>query len=158
MKESEIKVNYGGIDIAYDEQDDKWTFTLRGVDRSAKTLANARKAIDAPIPVDKKPFTPVTVYNTTGYGRPLEKITLTSVANKGRYEYQNQLWMKDKNGDRRKVGINGLYVVNEHNEKLHAEILAKYAEADKLRRQAEDLLKKMTPFKLPEETENTEGE
>ena len=49
-------VTYRDIAITYDEQKDKWFFTLRGRDRSADSLANAKKAIDAPPPKEEKPF------------------------------------------------------------------------------------------------------
>jgi hypothetical protein len=49
-------ITYKGIEISYDERSDKWLYTLRGKDRSADILVNAKKAIDKPAPKDAEPF------------------------------------------------------------------------------------------------------
>lgn len=41
-----IKVIHSGIEILYVEGENKWTFTLRGRDRSADSLAKAKEYID----------------------------------------------------------------------------------------------------------------
>jgi hypothetical protein len=55
-KEKTLSVVYRDIEITYDKYKNKWFFTLRGHDRSAETLINAKKAIDVPPPKEEKSF------------------------------------------------------------------------------------------------------
>ena len=67
MSNETISTTYNGIVITYDERADKWLYTPRNRDRSAKSLELAKKAIDAPPPKEEKPFERIQAY--TG-GRP----------------------------------------------------------------------------------------
>ena len=67
-KTNVITTVHAGITITYNQDSDRWEFELRGKERHATTLTLAKQAIDKPAPVDKKPFTPIEVYTSLGYG------------------------------------------------------------------------------------------
>jgi hypothetical protein len=44
-----VKAMHGGIEITYNEHPNNWTFTLRGKERVAPTLKQAKETIDKPV-------------------------------------------------------------------------------------------------------------
>ena len=58
----QVKVTYEGIEIVLDEDNNRWYWTQDGRDRSAETLANAKKAIDTPAKERKPKFEPITAW------------------------------------------------------------------------------------------------
>lgn len=60
-----ITVVHSDTTITYNEGENKWTFTLRGRDRSADSLAKAKEFIDKPLPPEKaKPFEKIPAWST----------------------------------------------------------------------------------------------
>lgn len=125
-----IKTTYRGIEISYDEGDDKWHFTLRDKDRSAETLANAKKAIDAPVREGKKPFSRFKAWRKRYNRDEFELVTVTSIAN-NRYGGQ-KLWVTGPHGDREQEYPGSLYEISDHNEQLLAQSKVKRDELNNL--------------------------
>lgn len=70
---------YAGVLIEYNEADNVWEFNVRGRDRQATSLENAKKAIDRPEPKEKPPFERVEVFYMASYRDPV-RVTVTSQA------------------------------------------------------------------------------
>lgn len=111
----EIKVEHRGVEITYDEYADVWKFELRGRERSAKSLKNAKETIDKPEPKSKKPFTPVKAYYIQSHSTSVKAVEITSLAEESG---RPKAWTKDKHGSREKVSLSDLYEVSAHNQEL----------------------------------------
>lgn len=85
-----IVITYNGIPITYCEKANEWAFTLRGRDRVAESLAQARKTIDRPSRTEKEfePFDAVCV----AYGM-MEKIVVLGMA-VARPNMTPELWVR----------------------------------------------------------------
>jgi hypothetical protein len=148
----QITTTYDGIEITYNEIADTWHFELRGRDRSARTLAKAKEAIDKPDPKEKT-FKPVDVYYGGGYdgGRYVTaRVTSVADAPHGREEY---LWCtKLPNGSRSKESSSRFFKINEKNKLLVAAIDQHYEQVKELREKIEALSRQMEPaFKKGED-------
>lgn len=142
---AEVKVTYGGIDIAYNEEQDRWEFELRGRERFADSLAKAKEAIDKPEPKTAKKFVPVraimNTYSSVYVG------TITSIADSG-YGPQQVWFTRDSDKRRSKEPLSAMKEFNEANRKLVAEHDALQKEADTLRKKAEHRLSLLTPLTI----------
>ena len=138
----EITINYGGIDVAYEERGDKWTFTLRGKERSASSLTLAKAAIDAPPPKDEAPFKRVECYRGD-YGRYTVVVVTSATAYKDDFRYRHA----GDEGRRNKGTQTGygsqLYPVTPENTAKIEQIKALIEQKDKLAQQAESIRKSM---------------
>lgn len=107
------KTTYKGIEITFEERTEKWEFELRGRKMFRGSLADAKKAIDAPPPKDKKPFTRIEAYFAGGYSNDgYKKVVVTSLAEEN-YGHPT-VWISD--GTRRsKEMARGLKIVNDKN-------------------------------------------
>lgn len=122
QQEPAVSVVYDGITIGYDEQEDVWRFILRGRNRKAASLTQAKEFIDKPVPdeVKKAPFQPIEALYKSGYSYSKEEyapVTITSLAEDSRYNAV-EAWIREEDGSRRKVGIHSLYLKNDHNAKV----------------------------------------
>lgn len=152
---------YRDITVTYDESDDLWKFTLRGVDRSARTLANAKKAIDAPEPKNKRRFEECFAYYKRNYASELpEKVRVTGLAERGRYASQQQVWIvevADKNS-RRKVGVDDLIAASPKNVKLAAEWQELEKQTEVLHVKQRSIEARYEKFRLPDDIEDGQEE
>lgn len=145
-----VTTEYRSIVIAYDEAKDVWRFVLDGRERSAESLANAKKAIDAPVK-DKKPFTKIEALLGSSYDmRKPSKVTITAVAERASYQREPQFWI-NKDGIRSKEGADSLFEDSEENLALYAEAETIQAEIDRLEKQISALAKKRKLVKLPKD-------
>lgn len=122
-----LKITYDGIEIEYLEDKNVWRFELRGRERRANSLLEAKTAIDRP--VKEKPakeFERFEAHLTHGYmdHRQRQVVTVTSVAD------ANHVWIssEDKNRlsgrieiDRSKKHITDLWAITPENRKLWEE-------------------------------------
>jgi hypothetical protein len=138
-----ITTTYKDIEIAYDENSDKWRFELHGKERSSETLASAKSAINK-TPKEKSDFVPQPAILLTYSGS--EIVTVTSQAEEVGYDKTIQYWIKDAKGKRSKESITKLYSPGPANQVLLNEAKALDKEAQILRKKAEYKLKEMSPF------------
>lgn len=103
-----LQVTYDGISVSYDEAEDKWSFTIRGRERSAPSLAKAKEFIDRPVK-DKEAstFTPLAAYYV-GYDHAPREIQVTSMAEGRSYSSGQHYWIV-KDGQRRKERCDYIY-------------------------------------------------
>ena len=113
-------VEYGGIEIEYLEDVNKWRFELRGRERKADSLKAAKEAIDKPDPKEKSSFQPIEGWVSADRwdsSSQWEKVKVTSIAEGGRYGTSNvEVWIV-KNGKRKR----------EYASKIHADTPANAA-------------------------------
>ena len=116
-----VVVQYRGVAIHYDESDNRWRLDLRGREKSAESLVEAKKIVDTPVKEKVPPFERVKVYSGSRWGsEPFEIVEVTSVAERTRYSTSMEVWLSvgDK---RRKQSTNDLFLINERNTTLIAE-------------------------------------
>lgn len=106
---------YRGVVITYAEDRNKWTFELRGSQRWADTLTNAKAVIDKPAPKDKKAFAPIEAYYTS-YDGEFSKVRVTSIAEKSRWSRGTYFWVVNGKKERTKVENSRLYIVSPDND------------------------------------------
>ena len=120
-------VEYGGIEIEYLEDVNKWQFELRGRERKADSLKAAKAAIDKPDPKAKKSFVPIPAWMRSSRFNDEEgwvKVTVTSVADKsdrGLYGRREELWIVN-NGKRSKERADRFHADTPENAAIRAEI------------------------------------
>lgn len=129
-----ISTTYSDIAISYNEDRDMWEFTLNGKDRSAKSLANAKAAIDKPEPKEKK-FEPIPAFKLDRWGsnKPVHG-SITSVCENNGYSSSVYVWFV-AGKQRSKEDTRSLFTPSESNLALVKEIYA-------LRKEEETLSKK----------------
>ena len=110
------KTIYREVEIAYDENSNRWKFELYGRERTAATLTLAKQAIDAPPPKDKsKVFARFQAYKKARYGKGIETVTVTSVA-ESTYGNGVEFWATNGSKGREKLGIDELFKINKAND------------------------------------------
>jgi len=132
-----VVITHRGVEITYDEEANKWRFELRGRERSAESLANAKKAIDAPSPKDKTKVAAARfqAYQLERYGFDGSKVTtvtVTSMAESARYGRDPDFWVTSSRGGREKVSRSELLKVNTANDALLETLKQLYVEKAEL--------------------------
>lgn len=148
----EIQYTHEETAITYDEGRNVWTFTLRGRDRSAESLAKAKEFIDRPIPAEKaKPFEKISAWKSN-YSDAPENVEVTGIAEGTRYGRGPQVWIKDSDGKRQKQSVLGiLYASDEKNDAIAAEMISKRSEIDSLHSRIQELRAKLRPLEIASE-------
>ncbi len=139
-----IQITHDSVPITYDEHENKWLFTLRGRDRSASSLAEAKAAIDKPVVEKAKPFEKIPAWWLKYPGNP-EKVEITGIAEKGYRE--QEVWIKCSEG-RKKECLSSFFGCNEKNDAMVASIIEKNAAASKLEDESAKLSRQLAPLKL----------
>ena len=140
-----------GVEVTYSESDNRWEFAIGGRDRSAETLANAKKAIDAP-EAKANTFKRVDAILWKYFASP-EKRTLTGEAERSRFNKGRQFWSVDAKKKREMVDHGDLYADTAANHELIAEYGRVQAEIDSLGSRQIEIRYNMTPLKLEDEKE-----
>lgn len=149
MKNTSIKFTHDRTLITYDEQENKWKFTLRGRDRSAESLLKAKEIIDKPVE-KAKPFEKIPAWFFK-YGDGPIKVDVTGVAESHGYGGEVSVWVNNK-GTRSKERANGnIFPQNEKNDALVEEIIEKETRATELRSESYDLKAKLQKLVLPKD-------
>lgn len=147
----EVKCEYHGITITYNESTDVWLFTLRGRDRSAETLLKAKEYIDRPVKSTKaNTFTRTKVMLRTG-GSFVEG-EVTSIAGTG-YRGRAEAWVSytvEGRAQRAKYFCNDLYPINPVNMSGIERIRAIDEQRAKLNREREAVVAGLKPYVPPE--------
>ena len=149
MKDT-IKTTWQGIEIEYDERQNKWVFTLRGQERSAESLAKAKEIIDKPEPKEKKPFTRIKAWHRE-YSSLFAPCEVTSIADAPSYSCEQYVWIV-KDGNRSREYARNICPMNPHNDALVAEHAKIQAEIDALTEKRNKLAEKATCLKIEPET------
>lgn len=149
MNTKPITVVHDDTTITYNESENRWTFTLRGRDRSAESLAKAKEYIDKPLPPEKaKPFEKIPAWIIRYNDRP-EKGEITGIAER-RYG-REQVWVT-VDGKRSKETVSyTVYPSNPKNDKLIEQILAAQVEIDKLKESISESKSHLDPLVLPKD-------
>jgi hypothetical protein len=145
---SEIpKVAYHSVEIEYRESENKWYFELRGRERSAHTLKDAKEIIDKPEPKEKSTFKRVNAIRIGYSPNDIEFIEVTSIAEKGRYDRETSFWTV-ANGNRQKRDGRSIYSDNEFNRAVVAKIQSLAKEIETLEKQQKELVQSMSHLEL----------
>jgi hypothetical protein len=138
---SEIKHTHDGVEITYDEKENRWRFHLRGRERSAESLAKAKEFIDKPVvEKEEKTFVPIDAW-WFSYSEGPRIVKVTSVAERG-YGSLEYYWIKDGK-DRSKRAAYELYPKTDKNDKLVSEVQALDSQLDSLREKRDEKKQKL---------------
>lgn len=147
-----ITHTHNGTVVTYNENNNRWEFTLRGRDRSTESLTLAREAIDKPDPKKAKPFEKIAAWFMK-YGDNIEKVEVTGIGEKSRYSSSShEVWIKTSNG-RNKQDVHYLKPSNEKNDSIIAQMLARRESIAKLEKEFEKLKSSLEPLKIQVEEE-----
>lgn len=146
-----IQHTHRGVVITYNENSNRWQFTLRGRDKSAESLSLARAAIDKPEPKSAKPFAKIEAWEYRNDAP--ERVTVTGIAEKG-WRGMPEVWIKDAGGNRRKEDPESrIYPATDNNNEVFAKITEKYAAIRALDDECSKLRSKLATLKIEEEKE-----
>jgi hypothetical protein len=147
-----IQVVHDETTITYNESKNRWTFTLRGRDRSAESLAKAKEYIDKPVPAEKaKPFEKISAWVVDYYRKPVQ-VEVTGIAERVRYGGEEELWIKSGT-TRSKQRASNVVPSNPKNDELIAAMLCNLEDQRKLTSEYEKLLQKLEPLVIAKEAE-----
>jgi|SRR5215831_4744383 len=154
LRHDQISIQYpsvdGPIEIRYDEGGNDWRFTLRGKDRSAQTLENAKAAIDAPVRENKRVFKKFEAFLRSGYSndRGLERVTVTGLVGTRGFHSSGKAWIRNSHGRRDTAYINALMQMTPENEALVKQIDELIAQQSALSTQIKALSEKIAPVTI----------
>lgn len=144
-----ITHTYQGIKITYDVDSNKWTFELRGRERSCDSLKSAQDIIDTPVK-DKATFKRIKAWHQGWRGKAYESVEVTSIAAKERYGSGYEAWISGVGG-RSKVRTSELYPVNAHNDHLVDGIKKLMGQIEKLQKDISELESKLQEYEVKDE-------
>ena len=147
-----ITVVHSDTTITYNEGENRWTFTLRGRDQSADSLAKAKEFIDKPLPPEKaKPFEKIPAWFFP-YAESPKKIEVTGIA-EGRIAYggDSYVWVTEKGKRSKESVLFRIYPSTPLNDEFIAAILEKRQTIDELKTECEDLKQRLQPLVLPKD-------
>jgi len=155
LRQDQIAIQYpsvdGPIEIKYNERDNEWQFTLRGKDRTAQSLENAKASIDAPVREKARVFKKFEAFLRSGYAKDtrLEKVTVTGLVAGGRgYRTSGKAWVRRANGRRDTAYMNALLQMTPENEALVKQIDELVTQQETLSTQIKALSEKIAPVTI----------
>ena len=95
-----VTTTYGGIEIVYNEDENKWVFELHGRERKMDSLTQAKEAIDRSVAEKSEPFQRVPIWVWEYIGEPKQGM-ITSIAGTS-YQRGVYYWVV-VDGQRRKM-------------------------------------------------------
>lgn len=146
---NELKTTYNGVEIVYDEQENKFKFEFRGRERAVESLSNAKKMIDSPEPGEKPAFTKTPAWLMEYYSGDPKKVEVTAIAEKGCYDRGINLWIRFDDAKRRKTSLNSVFLFNPRNTAIVEEIIRTGKAIEELSKKRADLKALMEKFELP---------
>jgi len=161
-----VTIQYSGVAVEYLEDLNKWRFELRGRERNAESLTQAKEWIDKPEPEKKasKNFKRFDVVHAGRYSGPHKRnrsvVTVTSIASD---RYRNEAnnpstaWVLKANGERAKEGVYTLYPIHETNTKKWEEYDRLTVEGERIEAEKQKVLNSietldLKPYLLAEES------
>lgn len=145
---SEVTTTYAGVEITYNEDSNRWMFEIDGRERSAETLTNAKKAIDAPERKKAKKFEKSEVWFRDWSGG-WKKVIVTSFI-EGHAGKIDHAWI-NRDGDRRKESLSQLFPDTPETVANIERYKALKAEENVIREKSEAIMRTMTRLTAPEE-------
>lgn len=146
-KQTTPTTTYRGVEITYNEHSDSWLFTLRGRDKTASSLTNAKAAIDKPAPKENN-FVKFRAWLALGYDDfDLKEATVTGDA--GVNFRRQDVWIKDAQGTRRKVSLDSVFADTPDNIAAMARMKEQNEIVKAARKSRYDLKEKMEKATLP---------
>lgn len=146
-----MTTEYKKVEITYDESRNLWCFTLRGKDRSASSLANAKETIDKPAPKDSVPFTKIEAWHFE-YGNTPRWAVVTGLGEKN-WGSGTYVWLtKDKKRSKERVE-GSVFPQNSTNDAICAQIIEKEKQRETLSTEIHKLKSKLLPLVLPKNEE-----
>lgn len=143
-----IKTTHAGIEIEYDELENRWSFINKGRQRSAASLSEAKQAINK-LPKVKKPFEEFDAY-LREYSS-IANVRVIAVAEPSRYRNRPSVWVRYEDGHRSKEQCQDIFVRNDFNTSIVKQIQAMRAEKEEIGNKIESLSEKLVPMKNPDE-------
>lgn len=158
-------VEYTGVQILYLEDSNKWRFELRGRERKADSLKQAKEWIDKPAPVKKasKAFERFQCYKHAdrwGYGDKENKVAVVTVTSVGLDMFRNTnipctAWIiEGDNNERSKVNVEVLFEISDDTKKKLADSNALIREAEALKKKADAIFKSIKRVNLEKYVDN----
>lgn len=150
-----LTVKHKGIEITYNESNDRWEFELAGHERWAATLGKAREAVEAKPKEKRDAFQRFEAYMMERWAgsEPARKVTVTSVAAEDGISRGRCVWITGgKHKGREKVRAEVLFVISPANDRIIAEIKQCAAERAAIDKRDSQLRTKLTPITLPLDT------
>lgn len=139
---------YSGVSIEYVEETNKWRFELRGRERNAESIKQAKEWIDKPEPVKKssKSFATFKAHMVSRYSfgslrKERSVVTVTSAA-QDFYRGTNTpsaAWIKNEKGERSKESVENIFEISEENAVRWRVYDSLVQEIEKLSKQAANL-------------------
>lgn len=151
MNTKPIQVVHSDIPITYNEGENRWTFTLRGRDRSAESLAKAKEYIDKPLPPEKaKPFEKIPAWFFEFQSTP-KKVEITGIAEGRGYGSNTQYVWINAPGKRSKEPVHNIVPSNKKNDELINDILAEITVVDEAKKAIAKFRSRLDPLVLPKD-------
>jgi hypothetical protein len=111
-----LTVTYHDIEITYREWENDWSFVLRGRERTAPSLKEAKETIDRPAPKKGKPFQKFEAWHVD-HGT-VETVTVLFIAGGAHWRGGPQVRVRFSKQDERNVEAASVYPKTDHNDKL----------------------------------------
>jgi hypothetical protein len=146
--EDNITTTYGGIEIEYQENKDRWRFELNGREHFAESLAKAKERIDH-TPKPKKPFKRIPAYYRKNWNDEIERVEITSVSESNYLE--PNVWVVSASGKRQKLDSSCLYEISTDNDQVIKEVGAISDQIDALEKTKRRKLSQLKHVQLPNE-------
>lgn len=152
MNTKPIQVVHSDITVTYNESEDRWTFTLRGRDRSAESLAKAKEYIDKPLPPEKaKPFEKIPAWFFRYDSDAPKQIEVTGIAEDRGYGGGQQVWINNDGKRSKESERFSIFPASQKNDEILAQIVVCHQKIEKLREQISELKPKLSPLVLPKD-------
>jgi hypothetical protein len=132
----QLTVTFRDVPITYREYENNWCFVLRGRERTAASLKEAKEAISKPAPKKGKPFQKFEAWCVCGHS--IDSVTVLFVANGASWRSERQVRARflsesrlTSENDERNVDVTHVYPKNAHNDALAARIQDLHASIEK---------------------------
>lgn len=146
---------YEGVTITYNESDNNWGLTLRGRDRVADSLKQAKEFIDKPVKEKAKPFERFEAYKVTGWSGGsivIKPVTVTSIAAPSGYRHSpTEVWVTDEKKERSKCNASDVHPSTSYNVERVQGIEKLCEQIKGLQEQVYKLRKELKPYVIPKE-------
>jgi outer membrane murein-binding lipoprotein Lpp len=123
----QLTVTFRDVPITYRERENVWRFVLRGRERTAGSLKEAKEIIGKPAPKKGKPFQKFEAWYVCGHS--IESVTVLFVANGASWRSERQVRARflsesrlTSQNDERNVDVTNVYPKNAHNDALATRI------------------------------------
>lgn len=122
----ELKTTYHQIEIAYDEESNRWVYVLWGRERFANSLQKAKADIDTPVEGSNLFEKKIAAYFLEWWGKEWQEVQVVGVASFDKQEdcddTSHSVWVKIRDKTE-KVHLKSLYAKSPKNDDLVRQII-----------------------------------